>query len=93
MYKSLWREGYYLTEGSKFGGDYLAYPDDPTKVHSTHIVVVKERSAGFEPRDLIGGGRVVNKSSKNLLYGTVDETGTVRYLSVRWSGYLGSERD
>ena len=81
-----------MTEGSKFGGDYLAYPEDPTKVHSTHIVVVKESSEEFPPRDLIGGGRVANKCNKNLLYATMDVSGNILFVSVMWSGYLGSER-
>ncbi|KAI6656709.1 hypothetical protein LOD99_16013 [Oopsacas minuta] len=92
IYKSLWKEGYYITEGSKFGGDYLAYPDDPIRVHSTHVVVVKEGCELFTPRDLIGGGRVANKTNKNLLYATLDENGIPNYISVEWSGLVGSEK-
>ena len=25
-FKDLWEKGYYLTNGEKFGGDFLAYP-------------------------------------------------------------------
>ena len=26
VFKDLWENGYYLTDGSKFGGDFLVYP-------------------------------------------------------------------
>lgn len=26
VFKSLWEQGYYVTTGSKFGGDFLVYP-------------------------------------------------------------------
>ena len=92
MYKSLWREGYYLTEGCRFGGNYLAYPDDPIKVHSTHIVVVKERFQMIQPTELIGAGRMANTTKKNHLYATMDEKGSPLFVNVAWSGLVGGEK-
>lgn len=28
-FRDLWRRGFFLTAGDKFGGDFLAYPGDP----------------------------------------------------------------
>jgi tRNA-splicing endonuclease subunit Sen34 len=39
IYKYFWSLGYYLTCGSKFGGDYLVYPGDPSNFHSKFILV------------------------------------------------------
>jgi len=31
IFKDLWERGFYLTDGTKFGADFLAYPGDPIK--------------------------------------------------------------
>ena len=30
-FADLWHKGFYITEGEKFGADFLAYPGDPIK--------------------------------------------------------------
>ena len=37
-FKHFWSRGYFLTNGVKFGGDFLAYPGDPTRFHSFYVV-------------------------------------------------------
>ena len=37
-FKHFWSLGYFLTNGVKFGGDFLAYPGDPTRFHSFYVV-------------------------------------------------------
>ena len=43
-FRSMWRSGYYLTDGSKFGGDFLVYCGDPVKYHAKYIVICLEDS-------------------------------------------------
>jgi tRNA splicing endonuclease len=31
VFADLWERGFYLTDGFKFGADFLAYPGDPNK--------------------------------------------------------------
>ena len=31
IFTDLWKKGFYITEGEKFGADFLAYPGDPLK--------------------------------------------------------------
>ncbi|CAI9721984.1 tRNA-splicing endonuclease subunit Sen34 [Octopus vulgaris] len=38
VFKEFWEQGYFLTHGSKFGGDFLVYPGDPARYHSFFIV-------------------------------------------------------
>ncbi|CAF0715419.1 unnamed protein product [Brachionus calyciflorus] len=38
-FKFLYSQGYYLTSGAKFGGDFLVYPGDPVNFHSQFILV------------------------------------------------------
>ena len=38
-FKDLWNNNYYISEGSKFGGDFLLYSGDPVKYHAKYIVI------------------------------------------------------
>jgi hypothetical protein len=42
VFDDLSRRGLYLTSGAKFGGDWLAYVEDPDLVHAAFIVVIIE---------------------------------------------------
>ena len=33
VFRNFWEQGYYLTSGSKFGGDFLAYPGESWLLH------------------------------------------------------------
>ena len=41
-FKDLWNNNYYISEGSKFGGDFLVYCGDPVKYHAKYIVICLE---------------------------------------------------
>ena len=44
-FKDLWNNNYFVSEGSKFGGDFLVYCGDPVKYHAKYIVIcVQSRS-------------------------------------------------
>ena len=44
----LWRRGFFLTDGSKFGADFLAYPGDPIRYHAQNIIICLESSTELE---------------------------------------------
>jgi tRNA splicing endonuclease len=38
-FSDLWHRGFFLTDGAKFGADFLAYPGDPARYHAQNVVV------------------------------------------------------
>lgn len=60
------RSGYWLLPGLRFGGDFLAYPGDPLKYHSHHIVSTK----GYDEDillDVVNRGRLSTGVKKTWL--------------------------
>ena len=37
-WQELWKRGFYVTSGDKFGADFLAYPGDPLLFHAKFVV-------------------------------------------------------
>ena len=87
VYSDLWEKGYYLTSGGKFGCDYLAYPGEPTKYHSSYLVLVVQSSEHFPPQMLLSYGRLGSGVKKTVLLAIVDEQNnfSVRYQSISWA--------
>ncbi|KAI7826681.1 tRNA intron endonuclease [Kickxella alabastrina] len=50
--------GYYLTRGLKYGADYLLYPGEPMRYHSSHAVTLVDHGVSITPRELITLGRL-----------------------------------
>lgn len=84
VYKDLWNHGYYLTDGTKFGGDFLAYLGDPVIFHARYIVVCREGAGGQKgrPQDLVALSRLGTCVRKVVLLAWL-EGEEVRYKSVR----------
>ncbi|CAO3595118.1 unnamed protein product [Absidia cylindrospora] len=61
------QQGYFLTSGEKFGGDYLAYPGDPMRYHSHYIIAAHERQQIFSPMDLVAMGRLATNTKKTFV--------------------------
>jgi len=84
-FKDLWNNNYYLSEGSKFGGDFLAYCGDPVKYHAKYIVICVdgEESIANENRvqDLIARCRLGTSVKKIILFSWLDED-EVKYKSL-----------
>ncbi|RKP07733.1 hypothetical protein THASP1DRAFT_30458 [Thamnocephalis sphaerospora] len=75
VYHDLWRRGWWLGSGLKFGGDYLAYTDDPRQCHSTYVVSVCAPSDQLTFTQLVGLGRLGTAVRKARLVATAaDET-------------------
>ena len=85
VFHDLWLKGYYLTSGLKYGGDYLVYRDDPSKVHSDFIAIVL---AWKQPiSSIVSLGRLGSKVKKSTLLCSLErEGGPVNYVTLQWSG-------
>jgi tRNA-splicing endonuclease subunit Sen34 len=87
VFSDLWHKGYYLTSGLKYGGDYLAYPDDPIACHSHYIVKIFSWRENFSPLCLIQHGRLGNNVKKNILFCSAKPDGILKYYTLHWSGF------
>lgn len=96
MYRHMQSEGYYLSPGFRFGGQFLAYPGDPLRYHSHHIAIGYEWDENFGVLDVIGGGRLGTAVKKCWYVGAEepkDESGEgsdapeFHGFSIEWSGF------
>jgi len=92
-FRVLWKKGYFIGEGSKFGGDFLVYLGDPLKFHSSYIVICLERkSASLErSQDKVAKSRLGNQVGKTVLIAqltvnsenTNDSNSMVQFTSIK----------
>jgi len=86
-FRDLWLRGYCLTNGVKFGVDYLCYRDDPTAVHAAFMVVVLKEGCGVRTLSLTAISRVATTALKIAVVAWVDTAkGTVRYAAFKRMG-------
>lgn len=65
--------GYVLTDGVKFGGDFLAYPGDPTLYHAQFVIRVLENRRAILPCILAAHSRTAHSARKHLVLAGVEE--------------------
>ena len=101
IFLSLWLDGWWIGEGSKFGGDYLLYREKPDKCHSSYIVCViygngkdetsSSSSCSLPPlsyRDLMCASRLANVTKKVLVFCYFDPIADkTRFISCDWTGW------
>ncbi|RKP25508.1 PUA-like domain-containing protein [Syncephalis pseudoplumigaleata] len=58
VYRDLWRRGWWLGSGLKFGGHYLVYPDNPRQCHSTYVATVSLPREQYTFTHLVRLGRL-----------------------------------
>ncbi|KAL9557819.1 hypothetical protein MBANPS3_001210 [Mucor bainieri] len=75
VFDFFWSQGFYITSGIKFGGQFLLYPNDPMCVHSEYIVSVKQtKDQEVSPLEIIGMGRTATNVKKTfVLVATADQ--------------------
>jgi tRNA splicing endonuclease len=64
VHADLTLKGYAMTNGIKFGVDFLAYKGDPTSVHAAFMVIVGREGQGIAPLDLVARSRVATTALK-----------------------------
>ncbi len=62
---------YYITDGSKFGADYLLYPGDPLLFHAQFTVRAIGHDVPVKPALLVGSARGSHAARKHLLLASV----------------------
>ena len=86
-FRDLWKSGYFLTDGSKFGGDFLVYCGDPVKYHAKYIVICIKNSHVLEEartQDLVARCRLGAGVKKIVLFSWL-EGDRIKYKSLtRW---------
>ena len=87
---------YWISNGQKFGGDFLVYFDDPSQCHSTFIVTCMLRHELLQAErtivpltHLIARCRVaVNVNKTSVLASRKSPTSSdIEYLSMNWNGF------
>ncbi|XP_067325970.1 tRNA-splicing endonuclease subunit Sen34 isoform X2 [Anolis sagrei] len=86
IFRNLWERGFYVTSGSKFGGNFLVYPGDPMRFHAHYIALCVPRDTPLSLCDIISAGRLGTNVKKTVLLCSADEDGTVAYTSLQWTG-------
>ncbi|XP_053546653.1 tRNA-splicing endonuclease subunit Sen34 isoform X2 [Bombina bombina] len=86
VFRDLWQRGYFLTSGSKFGGDYLVYPGDPMRFHAHYIAICFPNNKEIPLTDIITAGRLGTNVKKTILICSTNQEGLVNYTSLQWSG-------
>mmetsp|Transcript_31148 Transcript_31148/g.43171 ORF Transcript_31148/g.43171 Transcript_31148/m.43171 type:complete len:141 (+) Transcript_31148:387-809(+) len=71
VFEDLHHRGYIMTDGSKFGADYLAYPGDPSLYHAQFCVRLLESEASLSPLAFQAATRTAHAARKHLLLATI----------------------
>ncbi|KAJ1730183.1 tRNA-splicing endonuclease subunit [Coemansia biformis] len=87
LYKDLHSRGFYITRGIKFGGDYLLYPGEPLRHHSSHVVTLVDHAQKITPRELVTIGRVCTAVKKVRILSAWDpHRCQFTHIALNWSG-------
>ncbi|GAA5885454.1 hypothetical protein JCM6882_009626 [Rhodosporidiobolus microsporus] len=89
VFEDLWRRGFYMGGGLRFGGDFLVYPGDPLRYHSHFtLTVLSTRQTTIMPLDLVAYGRLATAVKKAHLLASWDEkAGRAEYASLEWAAF------
>lgn len=58
-------EGFYVTDGLKYGADMLLYTDDPSKVHSKYAILIENNQTNGS---VLAVQRICNSVGKILIF-------------------------
>ncbi|KAG6459446.1 tRNA-splicing endonuclease subunit Sen34 isoform X2 [Manduca sexta] len=85
IFKNLWEKGFYITDGSKFGSDYLLYPGDPVKFHATYMVrCICDKDTTFLPTNMVTFGRLSVAVNKLAVLAYCNPFGSIEYQTLQW---------
>ena len=86
IFCDLWHKGFYITDGNKFGGDFLAYPGDPIMFHAKYIVICSDETEieGISETELVAKSRLATSVKKTVLLAFM-KADKIKYKSVKWT--------
>lgn len=83
----MWEKGYYITPGTKFGGDYLVYPGDPVKFHAFFIILCVKSDEKMDMSQIISYGRLGQSVKKTVVLAYFESKNKIAYSSLKWAGF------
>ena len=86
-YRDLWQKGFYLTDGAKFGGDFLAYPGDPILFHAKYVIICCDNPNDINEKDLVARSRLGTAVKKIVLLASFQSEKIV-YKAIKWTEKL-----
>ncbi|ELQ35450.1 tRNA-splicing endonuclease subunit sen34 [Pyricularia oryzae] len=94
LYNYLNSQGYFMTPGIRFGGQYSVYPGDPFRFHAHFIANNYRWDQEIDMLELVGVGRLAGAVKKGLLLGGErpgqgagqPDGRNVRAFCVEWAG-------
>ena len=93
VFRDLWTRGWFVTLGTKFGADYLAYPGDPRHHHAAHTVHVVRPEQPLRPLELVAAARLAHDARKSAVLASCPADGlAVRYVCLRPMGSAWNRR-
>ncbi|XP_059053935.1 tRNA-splicing endonuclease subunit Sen34 isoform X2 [Achroia grisella] len=85
IFKDLWEKGYHITNGPKFGSDFLVYPGDPVKFHAMYMVrCVSDQTTSLCPSSLVAYGRLSVAVNKLAILAFCSNYNKVDYQTLQW---------
>ncbi|CAK1556241.1 unnamed protein product [Leptosia nina] len=84
VFKDLWQKGFSITNGSKFGSDYLLYPGDPAKFHALYMLKCTSMGRKFHPANLVAFGRLSVAVNKLAVLAYFNSVGEIEYQTLQW---------
>ena len=103
VFEDLWAQGFWVTDGLKFGATFLAYQGDPRDHHASHLVTVAAANEPFPAIGLVAKGRVATAANKRCVLASfervMDDGGSVQegkgalvYTTIEFEPSLSSAR-
>ncbi|RWS09696.1 tRNA-splicing endonuclease subunit Sen34-like protein [Dinothrombium tinctorium] len=92
VYLDLWRKGHYITNGFKFGCDYLVYEGDPCICHAKYMLICKLPDEELSAFNFLIFGRLSGQVNKQVLIAstskneTSDKKDEIVYVSFKFEG-------
>ena len=86
VYYDLWKRGFYLTDGAKFGCDFLVYEKSPGSVHSSFMCLIRHSTDTFPMSEMLTLSRLSRTVRKDLLL-AVPGVDNILYVKInQWDG-------
>ena len=78
---------YYVTEGLKFGSEFLLYEGDPSLYHSKYMMKVlsDDNKAEIDVYELIVNERLANTNGKDLIIAYLNPANEINYCIINYS--------
>ena len=70
---------YFVTQGFKYGADFLAYEGDPETCHAKYLVHVNQNRGKLTLNEMVLNERIANQAKKDLLIAYCKDDGELAF--------------